>query len=53
MLFRRSCYCPFCGEQLKEIHRNLEYDKTFVGDTFLGYETHKCKSVLDRFKKIE
>lgn len=50
MLFQPTRYCPYCGEQLIEIHNN--YGTILVGDTFMGYEHHKCKDALEVFKNI-
>lgn len=40
-VYRSPHICPMCGEQIKEIHSSK--GRSFIGDTFVGYESHVCK----------
>lgn len=41
MKYREPEYCIQCGKPLKVIHADM--GKTFVGDTFIGYEKCMCE----------
>lgn len=50
MIFRKPYYCSDCGEAYEENHRT---ESEYVGDTFISYKPHKCKSILEVFRNMK
>lgn len=50
-LYREPNICPTCGKQIKALHKNM--GEMFVGDTFIGYEDHKCVATSQEQGEVE
>jgi hypothetical protein len=46
---RNPNHCYICGQLIKEKHQYM--GRNFIGDTFIGYESHVCDHTSEKYIK--